>query len=200
MKILAIRGKNIASLAEEFEINFEDSPLAETGLFAITGNTGAGKSTLFDIICLALFDKTPRLKDQKKEKLVDDGENALTTTDTRNLLRRGTVEGFAEIDFLGVDKKTYRSRWAVRRSHNKILGSLQAVSMSFLCLQSQKNLGNTKTEILAEIALKIGLNFDQFTRSVLLAQNDFSAFLKADEGERSELLETLTGKIGRAHV
>ncbi len=193
MKILAIRGKNIASLAEEFEINFEDSPLAETGLFAITGNTGAGKSTLFDIICLALFDKTPRLKDQKKEKLVDDGENALTTTDTRNLLRRGTVEGFAEIDFLGVDKKTYRSRWAVRRSHNKILGSLQAVSMSFLCLQSQKNLGNTKTEILAEIALKIGLNFDQFTRSVLLAQNDFSAFLKADEGERSELLETLTG-------
>ena len=193
MKILAIRGKNIASLAEEFEINFEESPLAEAGLFAITGNTGAGKSTLFDIICLALFDKTPRLKDQKKEKLVEDGENALTTTDTRNLLRRGTVDGFAEIDFLGIDKKTYRSRWAVRRSHNKILGSLQAVSMSFLCLQSQKNLGNTKTEILAEIALKIGLNFDQFTRSVLLAQNDFSAFLKADEGERSELLETLTG-------
>jgi exonuclease SbcC len=195
MKILKISGKNLASLAGEFEVDFEQEPLASSGLFAISGPTGAGKSTLLDALCLALYDATPRLLKVTRggSMLPDVGDGTVSALDPRTLLRRGAAEAHAEVDFVGNDNLRYRARWSVRRSYGKASGGLQASRMSLHRLPELLSLGGTKTEVTNEIAQRIGLSFEQFTRAVLLAQNEFSAFLKTDENERGELLETLTG-------
>ncbi|OQW66518.1 MAG: hypothetical protein BVN35_21625 [Proteobacteria bacterium ST_bin11] len=195
MKILAIRGKNLASLAGEFAIDFLQQPLASAGLFAISGPTGSGKSTLLDALCLALFDKTPRLQQAgtRGVHLRDVGDETLPPFDARNLLRRGCAEGYAEVEFIGNDRQHYRTRWSVRRARLRADGKLQASEMTLCRLPEQQALGGKKTEVQDMIVEKLGLSFDQFTRAVLLAQNEFSVFLKAPDDERASLLETLTG-------
>lgn len=195
MKILKISGKNLASLAGHFNVDFEQEPLASCGLFAISGPTGAGKSTLLDALCLALYDATPRMsKSNGRGSAVPDvGSDTVAAQDPRTLLRRGAAEGHAEVDFIGNDGRAYRARWSVRRSYTKASGTLQATSMSLHRLPALQALGGTKTEVKSEIEQRIGLSFDQFTRAVLLAQNEFSTFLKTEDNERGELLETLTG-------
>ena len=194
MRILRISGKNLASLAGEFTVDFEAEPLASSGLFAISGPTGAGKSTLLDALCLALYGATPRL--QKRiggSQLPDVGSETVTAQDPRTLLRRGASEGWSEVDFVGSDDGRYRARWSVRRAYNRPSGALQPVKITLHRLPELAPLGGTNTESAQEIVARIGLSFEQFTRAVLLAQNEFSAFLKTDENERGELLETLTG-------
>ncbi|WP_374363308.1 AAA family ATPase [Pseudoduganella danionis] len=194
MRILRIAGKNLASLADEFSVDFEQAPLAASGLFAISGPTGAGKSTLLDALCLALYDATPRLlRVAGRNYLADVGNETITTQDTRNLLRRGAAEGYAEVDFVGSDGASYRARWSVRRARTRAEGALQPTAMTLHRLPALQPLGHTKTEVKGEIEKRIGLSFEQFTRAVLLAQNEFSAFLKAEDNERGELLEKLTG-------
>lgn len=196
MKILAIRGRNLASLSSEFALDFTVEPLASAGLFAITGPTGAGKSTLLDALCLALYERTPRLAraTSHSESVPDVGAHAVGSADPRNLLRRGAAEGWAEVDFIGSDGTGYRSRWSVRRAHGKHSGKLQASEIRFSRIAGDQVLGDhRKTETLRQIEAVIGLNFEQFTRAVLLAQNDFATFLKASDDERAELLQTLTG-------
>jgi exonuclease SbcC len=193
MRILRISGKNLASLAGEFLVDFETEPLASSGLFAISGPTGAGKSTLLDALCLALYDATPRLLKRAGSQLPDVGGDTVSALDPRTLLRRGAAEAWAEVDFAGNDDIRYRARWSVRRAYNKPSGALQPSKMTLHRLPELDPLGGTKTEVAAEIVQRIGLSFEQFTRAVLLAQNEFSAFLKTDENERGELLETLTG-------
>jgi exonuclease SbcC len=197
MKILKISGKNLASLAGEFSVDFEQEPLASSGLFAISGPTGAGKSTLLDALCLALYDATPRLLKitRSGSMLPDVGAETVSAQDPRTLLRRGAAEAHAEVDFVGNDSARYRARWSVRRARTKAAGGLQKSGMTLHRLPDLLALGGTKTEVMLEIAQRIGLTFEQFTRAVLLAQNEFSAFLKTDENERGELLETLTGSV-----
>jgi exonuclease SbcC len=196
MRILKISGKNLASLAGQFTVDFEQEPLASSGLFAISGPTGAGKSTLLDALCLALYDATPRLLKVagRGTALPDVGSETVSAQDTRTLLRRGSAEGHAEVDFVGNDGGSYRARWSVRRSRTKAEGALQPTAMSLHSLPSLQAIGGTKTEVKQEIERRIGLSFDQFTRAVLLAQNEFSTFLKTEDNERGELLETLTGR------
>ncbi|UJS24094.1 AAA family ATPase [Thiothrix winogradskyi] len=196
MKILAIRGKNLASLAREFAVDFCSEPLASSGIFAITGPTGAGKSTLLDALCLALYDNTPRLlhANARNSNLPDVVGESIASRDPRTILRRGAGDGFAEVDFLGNDRVAYRSRWSVRRARGRADGKLQAVEMTLLRLPDLTPVsGKLKTEVLPAVEVRIGLTFPQFTRAVLLAQNEFAAFLKAPDDERAELLETLTG-------
>ena len=195
MKILAIRGKNLASLSSEFEVDFQSEPLASAGLFAITGPTGSGKSTLLDALCLALYEKTPRLTGVGRSGDIPDvGDNGITPSDVRTILRRGAAEGFAEVDFVGSDGVAYRSRWTVRRARSKADGKMQNSEVSLIRILDGQILGDhRKTETLRLIESYIGLSFEQFTRAVLLAQNDFSAFLKASDDDRAELLQTLTG-------
>jgi exonuclease SbcC len=195
MKILAIRGKNLASLSTEFEVDFQSEPLASAGLYAITGPTGSGKSTLLDALCLALYEKTPRLTGVGRSGDIPDvGDNGITPGDVRTILRRGAAEGFAEVDFAGSDGIAYRSRWTVRRARSKADGKMQNSEISLSRILDGQQLGDhRKTETLRMIESSIGLSFDQFTRAVLLAQNDFSAFLKASDDDRAELLQTLTG-------
>lgn len=192
MKILAIRLKNLASLAGPFELDFTAEPLASAGLFAITGPTGAGKSTLLDALCLALFGAIPRLNNVGQSKVPEiDGD--ISTNDPRNLLRRGTGSGYAEVDFVGVDKRRYRARWETNRARDNASKKLQASRQTLTDLDSEQILSSqNKTEYKNLLEARLGLNFEQFTRAVMLAQSEFSAFLKADDKERSELLEKLT--------
>ncbi|RTR02880.1 AAA family ATPase [Halomonas nitroreducens] len=194
MRILALRLANLASLPGPVELDFGKAPLADAGLFAITGPTGAGKSTLLDALCLALYGSTPRLRQApvRDAQLPDVGRETLTTADPRTLLRRGTASGHAEVDFLGRDGRRYRARWAVRRAREKAGGRLQAVEQSLTDLEDERLLTTQKREFDRLLPERLGLSFDQFTRAVLLAQSEFAAFLKADDNERSELLEKLT--------
>ncbi|BEG98668.1 AAA family ATPase [Bacteroides sedimenti] len=194
MKILAIRGRNLASLEGDFEIDFTVEPLRSAGLFAITGSTGSGKSTLLDALCLPLFDTTPRLSSVSSNNNIQDNKSdTITLKDSRNILRRGTVEGMAQVDFVSLDGEHYRSTWQVGRAGSKASGRLRNVSIILLNLTTNVEEQGTKTELLKKIVSLIGLTFDQFTRSVLLAQGDFATFLKARPGDKAELLEKLTG-------
>ena len=195
MKILAIRGRNLASLEGDFEIDFTVEPLLSAGIFAISGPTGAGKSTLLDTMCLALFARTPRT-DQAKEnnvKLQDVSNEQLSQSDPRFLLRRGTSSGFAEVDFMVLNGHRYRTRWSVARARDKENGRLQNPRLALYNLDKEEEEQGTRSDLQARIIDLIGLTFEQFTRSVLLAQNDFSTFLKAEQGEKASLLEKLTG-------
>ena len=184
MRVLAIRGRNLASLEGEFSIDFTEEPLASAGIFAISGPTGAGKSTLLDAMCLALFSRTPRteLAKENNVRLRDVQEEVLPQSDPRFLLRRGTASGCR-----------YRARWSVSRAREKESGRLQAARLTLYNIDAGKEEPGTNKDLQARIIELIGLTFDQFTRSVLLAQNDFSTFLKAEQGEKASLLEKLTG-------
>lgn len=201
MKILSIRMKNLASLAGEHFIDFESEPLASAGLVAIIGKTGAGKSTILDAMCLALFNRVPRLKDSDG-KLVDVDGSELLTNSPQTVLRRGTGHGFAELSFVAQDQKVYSARWELKRARENPNGKLQSVQRSLKCL-TDGNVVADKTKAVESQILRITqLSFEQFTRAVLLAQSEVTAFLKARDNERGELLEYLTnssifGKIGQ---
>ncbi len=196
MRILRISLRNIASLAGTHTVDFTREPLRSAGLFAISGPTGSGKSSLLDALCLALYDDTPRLSPVGRLAELANGEKQ---NDPRNLLRRGTAEGFAEVAFVGVDHQTYTARWSVRRSRNKADGALQSAEMALYRgdippgSEGPLEQGGKKTEVREAIDKRLGLTFAQFTRAVLLAQNDFATFLKADDKDRAEILQALTG-------
>jgi ATPase involved in DNA repair len=194
MKILAIRGRNLASLEGDFEIDFTQEPLRSSGIYAITGNTGAGKSTLLDALCLALFDNTPRMSRAGENVQITDVKNTtISQKDSRSILRRGAGEGMAEVDFVALSGEQYRANWSVRRARNKADGALQSSTVQLLNLSTNLEMQGTKKELLDQITELIGLSFEQFTRAVLLAQGDFATFLKAKQTEKAELLEKLTG-------
>ena len=134
MKILAIRGKNLASLAGDFEVDFTVEPLKNAGIFAITGSTGSGKSTLLDALCLALFDSTPRMTKARESKveLADVRNKTIAQSDSRSVLRRGTAEGYAEVDFIALTGETYRSTWTACRAGGKPSGILRSVGFRLM--------------------------------------------------------------------
>lgn len=198
MKLLRIKGKGLASLCEEFEIDLASPEIERSGLFMIAGPTGAGKSTILDAITLALFDGFPRLDGSGPDKEVSAGVEKSERADAPSaILTRGLGYGFAEVTFVGVDRNTYRSRWEIRRARNKSTGALQSSAMKLVRIETdgaQTSLGGTKTETLAAIQQALGLTYDQFTRIVVLAQNRFDAFLTADAKARADLLEKITGE------
>ena len=201
MKILSIRLKNLASLAGEHFIDFESEPLASAGLIAIVGKTGAGKSTLLDAMCLALFNQIPRLK-SSDGKLVDVDGSELLTNSPLTVLRRGTGHGFAELCFVAQDQKHYQARWEIKRARENPNGKLQSVQRSLKCLTDGVVIADKTKAVETHIQHITQLSFEQFTRAVLLAQSEVTAFLKARDNERGELLEYLTNssifaKIGQ---
>ena len=194
MKITKITLNNLASIEGLVEIDFTKEPLSSAGIFAISGPTGSGKSTILDALCLALYDKTPRFEaTSEKLKLQDVGEATIGQDDVRNILRRGSGSGYAIVEFIAVDGLTYRSKWSVRRAHNSATGSLQPQVIEVYNIDHDSDLQGTKTEVLSQLERLIGLSYTQFTRTVLLAQNDFATFLKSKESAKAELLEKLTG-------
>ncbi len=191
MRLLAIRGRNLASLAGDFAIDFSDEPLAGAGIFAITGETGAGKSTVLDALCLALYGAVPRLRDGRADAIRDVGEDTISSSAPVSILRRGAVEGRAEVDFeVGGERLT--ATWAVRRARARPDGRLQKVERAILDDAGEPIAAGIR-EVEAEVVRRIGLTFDEFRRTVLLAQGEFDAFLKAEDRDRADLLEKVTG-------
>ncbi|MCC2111981.1 MAG: AAA family ATPase, partial [Hyphomicrobiales bacterium] len=193
MRIAAISGRNLASLAGDFRVDFETEPLSGAGLFAITGETGAGKSTLLDAICLALYGTAPRLRgDGDREALPDVDGQPIQSADPRSILRRGASEGHAALEF-EVDGVDYRAVWEVRRARDRADGRLQKPTRTLTRRNDGEVIASGLKDTEAAIHDLVRLTFDQFRRTVLLAQGEFDAFLKADESARAELLERITG-------
>lgn len=177
MKILTLRLQNLNSLKGEWKIDFTQPPFKDSGLFAITGATGAGKSTLLDAICLALYHQTPRLSG--------------ITASNNEIMTRHTAECLAEVEF-EVKGKTYRAFWSQHRSHRKADGALQSPKVELA--DGEGNILSTQTnDKLKRTEAITGLDFARFTKSMMLAQGGFAAFLNANANERAELLEELTG-------
>ncbi len=196
MRVLKVSGENLASLAGPFVIDFEADPLQSAGLFAITGHTGSGKSTLLDAICLALYDRVPRLAAaDHRARVGREGPDAAQVryADVRGILRHGTGSGYAEVEFVGQDQRRYLSRWEVRRARGRASGNLQAQTITLTDVETGQTIGDKKMDTLVEIQKRVGLDFEQFRRAVLLAQGEFDSFIRADVRQRAELLERITG-------
>ena len=193
MRILAIRGENLASLAAPFVIDLAAEPLAGSGLFAITGETGAGKSTILDALCLALYGEYPRVSVGRRENVPDPSGKAISIHDGRAILRRGAGGGYAEVDFVGQDGERYRVRWEANRARGRANGRLQQEQRALYRLDDGSVVATGKIQVRDAIEVRTDLTFDQFRRTVLLAQGEFDAFLLAAESERAELLEKITG-------
>ncbi|MCL1126524.1 AAA family ATPase [Shewanella surugensis] len=178
MKILRLQFKNLNALKGDWKIDFTQSPFIDNGLFAITGPTGAGKTTILDAICLALYHCTPRL--------------GAITTSSNEIMTRGTAECAAEVEF-EVKGKVYRSHWSMRRSRGKVDGKLQSADVQLAEVESGLIIASQIKQKSDDIERITGLDFARFTKSMMLSQGEFSAFLNAKESERAELLEELTG-------
>ena len=176
MKILAIGGENLASL-DPFEVRFDDAKLGGAGLLLICGPTGAGKSTLLDALCIALYGRTPRL---------DSG--------VVSLLRPDSVRAEARAEFVDGTGRRFRAVWKIHRARQKLTGKWQDPDVQLLCLDDGKDeSGATRRETWRKIEDTLGLGFEQFCRSVLLAQGDFARFLHERGDARGPLLEKITG-------
>jgi len=173
MKILTIYFKNINSLEGESRIDLTQAPFSDTGVFAITGPNGSGKSSILDAVTLGLYGETFRFD-----------------RPARHVMTKHTAESFAVIDF-ALGEQKYRSSWFVQREGNSPEGELSPPVMSLLNLDNGEVLAETPQAVCARISELTGMNFRNFTRSIMLAQGDFAAFLNALDSERMDILEKI---------
>lgn len=209
MKLLKVIMYNLASLEGEQVIDFESEPLRSADLFSIVGETGSGKSTILDAVCLALYGLAPRFYGADNFDYYHterpNNDQVLDPDDPRNILRKGTKECFAEVMFLARDGFRYRARWScsiARINYTRPERRLYRITVDEAGRTSEKEVDitgggrpkrghkNINNEGLNRI---IGLDYAQFTRTVMLAQNSFANFVKADDKDKAVLLEKLTG-------
>ncbi len=193
MKLKRLIVKNIASI-EDAVLDFEKGPLSTSRLFLICGDTGSGKSSLLDAICLALYSNTPRLK-TADGNLNMYGKDQITPKDSRNMMRRGSTEAMAQLSFVGDDGRDYLATWRVRRTRNHTLAEVQR------SLEVENVIYNKRDEIqqlIKEVA--VGLDFDEFCRMTMLAQGQFTLFLKSGKKEKAEILEKVTNTTQYSEV
>ena len=179
MKILQLRFKNLNSLAGEWTIDFTTPEFTSDGIFAISGPTGAGKSTIMDAICLALYGKTPRLK--------------VISQNSNEIMSRHTGECFSEVLF-ETQKGQFRCHWSQTRAGKKSTGRLQVTKHEIADHLTGKVIEFGMRSVATAVENRTGMDFGRFTQSMMLAQGGFAAFLQADpEKERAPILEQITG-------
>ena len=178
MKILAVHLRNLNSLAGSWSIDFTAPEYAASGIFAITGPTGAGKSTILDAICLALFAQTPRLGHISKS--------------SNEIMSRRAGDCFAEVAF-ETQAGRYRCHWGQHRARRSADGELQPPRHEIVDAITSKVLETRTKEVTRLVEQITGMDYDRFTRSILLAQGSFAAFLEADADQRAPILEQITG-------
>lgn len=188
MRILSLSFENINNLKGKQSISFESEPLRSAGIFAIVGPTGSGKSSILDVITLALFNRIPRFKG---------GISSTKIIDLGSIVTHHTSNAFAEISY-EINSKKYHSKWSIEKNRN---GKLKDYEMS-IQVESGAYLDLKRSEVPGKNEAIIGLNYDQFIKSIILSQGQFAKFLKSDKNERGQLLENLTGtsiyrKIGQ---
>ncbi len=191
MRLLAVRGRNLASLGA-FEVDLSTPPLAGAGLFAVTGDTGAGKTTILDAITLALYGDYPRVSGGGNARVPDPSGQTITHGDPRTILSRGAGQGHAEVDFMGVDGNAYRTRWGVARARGRADGRLQNATRVLSRLADGGAIAEGTSDVGTAIQAATSLTYHQFVRTVLLPQGAFDAFLTAPENERAVVLERIT--------
>ncbi|MEC5211115.1 exonuclease SbcC [Psychrobacter sp. PL15] len=185
MRLIELRLKNLNSLKGEWHIDFTDPAFVNEGIFAITGQTGAGKTTILDAICLALYSQTPRL-----------GE---ITGSSNEMMTQGTGECSAEV-LIEIGDKIYRCSWYQHRAYKKAKGKLSGIKHEISDAKTGDILEDAKSKTTPFIQELIGMDFNQFTRSIMLAQGSFAAFLKSDTGDRAAILEKITGTAIYAEI
>ena len=191
MKLKQLTIHNIASI-EDATICFNAEPLASSEVYLITGKTGAGKSTILDAICLALYADTPRLDNTYMQGILADQDKEVKVNDPRQLMRRNTGEAFVRLTFTDVNGTPYEATWSVARARNKSNGNLQAKKWSLRNVKADLTYSKDD-EIKAEIRRVIGLDFKQFCRTTMLAQGEFTRFLNSKDDEKADILEKITG-------
>lgn len=194
MTIEQIHIKNLTSIEGEQTIDFTAEPLRSAALFAITGNTGAGKSTILDAICLALYGKAPRFESANAVsgddlKLAESKAQQLSSKRAEGILRRGQKDGYASIVFTNNQGERFEATWSVRV---KRTGTIASAERSLQMLKPRQECYD-RTEVAARTVEAVGLSYEQFTRTVILAQNSFANFLCAKAEDKASLLEKLTG-------
>ena len=199
MKLLKLEILNLASLdrPDGEVINFEEGALKDSTIFSIVGSTGSGKSTLLDAICLALYNRAPRYPRQKHDrgKIEIYGEkdnlekNRIAPTDCRNILTRGKKFGYSKLTFLANNGTVYRAEWSVRFKQK----DYEDAAVALYSIADVNGIAVENMEDWSSLPVIIGLDYDQFLRTVLIAQGTFSDFLNADADERYLLLEKLIG-------
>ena len=172
MKIDSIRFKNINSFKGEWLVDFNESPLSDTGVFAITGPNGSGKSSILDVITLGLYGETIKF-DQPSNFVVTKQED----------------ESFCEVSF-SLGERKFQSRWSVKCKEGQVrIPEMQVIHLN----GAQEIIESQPAKVRAFIADLTGMDFRRFTRCIILAQGDFSAFLKALDNERMDILEKIIG-------
>lgn len=192
MKLLKLDIKNIASI-EKATIDFENDPLASSEVFLITGKTGSGKTTILDAICLALYNNTPRLKNTQMKGDVPN-EVDLKINNPEQLMRRNTCMACITLTFLGNDGQHYEAKWSVARAYMRQDGRIQDVQWSLTNLDTGTLINNKKElpKIFSQPSI-IGLDFEQFCRTTMLAQGEFTKFLNSQDKEKSAILGKIIG-------
>ena len=187
MKIISVSGQNLASLRKEFAIDFQKQ--VNASLFALVGDTGAGKSTILDAICLAIYKKVPRLPSTKKSAsyTLDGGQTVRTLFGIENILSRGAKFGYAQVEFIGIGGRRFRARTSIQEK-KKGFEAVHSLEVLDSCGQWTPEFEAGKNEGTAAV----GLSWEQFRKVIILPQGEFRAFLSAETREKTEILEKLT--------
>ena len=190
MKIRKLKIENIASI-ESAELDFENGALGNANLFLICGETGSGKTTILDCITLALYARTPRYNGSPVRNAQNIGGYAFN--DMRQLVRRGAKSASATLSLIGNDGKPYEAKWFVEsyaKGANK--GVLKTEAWQWKDCSPGGMVWSKVRECIAVSERATGLGFEQFCRTTMLAQGQFTKFLIGSTDEKAEILEKLT--------
>lgn len=186
MRFGKLKIHNIASIADA-EIDFSRSPILDEAVFLICGETGSGKTTILDSICLALYNRTPRLSQaSQRDSYIDSNGEVITLVNPSQYMKKGTWDASVELSFEAQGKE-WTASWSVHRANRKADGKIQGVRWELYDHQSGITYKGSESEAIT------GLGFDEFKRTTMLAQGEFTAFLKSNDNEKSAILEKVTG-------